>query len=84
MPYSFAFVLLAGLLLLLAVGRRPSAGMVSRKVCGLIAAPILLLALNPGLWLAGSQPSGDYTAYYALVGGVLVVLVALFGRTHLE
>lgn len=79
---AFPFLLL--LLVLLAVFRHRGADRLTRTVGGIFAFPLIFLALSPRLTLGAAATPGDMAGYLAVVGGGLVVLALMFGRTDLE
>jgi hypothetical protein len=79
-----AFPFLFLLLVLLVVFRHPGASTLTRRVGGFFAAPLIFVALSPRLTLGAAATSSEVAGYFAVVGGGLVLLALLFGRSNLE
>jgi hypothetical protein len=79
-----AFPFLFLLLVLLVVFRHPGASTLTRRVGGFFAAPLIFMVLSPRLTLGAAATPDEMAAYLACVGGGLVLLALVFGRTRLE
>ena len=82
-PYVFAAIFLAMLLLLLAVSRRPYATVLERKVCGVLAAAVIFLALTPRA-VAGVHAARRHDHLLPCVGVGLAAIAIRFARFDLE
>ena len=79
---SLCFFLL--LLILQAVFRHPGAGKQVRWMGGAFAFRLIFVALSPRLTLGAAATPGDAARYLAIVGGGLLLLALIFGRSDLE